>query len=201
MYSSSSKKNKTGKLHKFNNLLSLIVIGLPLYIIVLPFLPNVTYKIDQITNSKPLLVRVNTPSEPNKPTENIPTENTIVIPSMNLQKTIFDGSSVATLRKGVWHRPNTSNPAQGGNTIMAGHRYGYNGDGVFYHLDKVHKGDDIFVYWQSKKHHYVVNEIKVVPPTDLSVEASSALSEVTLYTCTPMWTFTDRLVIVAEEVI
>ena len=133
---------------------------------VLPLLPNITYKIDNVTGNKQPLVVANTPGASQKTPPPAPAENTLVIPSINLQKTIYDGSSLSNLSKGVWRRPLTSSPDQGHNTVLVGHRFGYNGDGVFYHLDKVNQGDKIFVYWFGKKHSYTVSKIIVVPPTD-----------------------------------
>ncbi len=190
---------KRSKLRRLNTVLSVIVVALSLYIVALPLVPNVTYEINKLTNIKPSLVRANTPGEPSKPVEEFPSENTLVIPSINLQKTIFDGDSIRTLEQGVWRRPATSDPTRGSNTVLVGHRYGYNGNGVFYHLDKVNKGDNIVLYWQGKKRTYTVTTVKVVEPDDAQVEAPTKSPILTLYTCTPMWSFTNRLVIVAEE--
>lgn len=190
---------KSGRLRTFNNVLSVVVICLSAYIVVLPLLPNVTYKINKATGNKPPLVIANTPGVSQKTPPPAPAENTLVIPSINLQKTIYDGTSLSNLSKGVWHRPLSSNPDLGHNTVFVGHRFGYNGDGVFYHLDKVSQGDKIFVYWSGKKHAYIVTQKIVVKPTDTQVEAKTSKSILTLYTCTPLWTFTDRLVIIAEE--
>jgi len=190
---------KTSRLRQFNNALSFVVICLSAYIVVLPLLPNITYKINKVTGNKPPLVIANTPGTTQKTPPPAPAENTLVIPSINLQKTIYDGASIANLSKGVWHRPLTSSPDQGHNTVLVGHRFGYNGDGVFYHLDKVNTGDKIYVYWSGKKHTYTVTQKLVVKPTDTQVEAKTSKSILTMYTCTPLWTFSDRLVVIAEE--
>ncbi len=188
------------KLRKFNNYLSLFVVCLSLYVITAPLLPNLTYKYNQLLDHKAPLVRANQGAEATKTSGNIPEQNTLVLPSINLQKLVFEGTALTTLEKGIWRRPNTSSPDKGGNTVLAGHRYGYNGDGVFYHLDKVHTGDNVVLYWQQKKYVYKVTQVKVVPPTDISVEGPSEKTKLTIYTCTPMWSFKDRLVVVAEEV-
>lgn len=187
-------------LRKVNNGLSVVVVGLSVYLLALPLLPAVTYNIDKATNSKAPLVRANLPDQTDRNPEVIPAANTLVIPSMNLQKEIFDGKSVNNLEKGVWHRPVTSNPMVPGNMVLVGHRYGNNGDGVFYHLDKVHVADDVIIYWQGKKYKYTVKVVKVVSATDISIESQTKESIVTIYTCTPMWSFKDRLVIVANKV-
>lgn len=101
------------------------------------------------------------------------------------------------MRIGSWHIPGTSSPDKGGNTVIAGHRYTYSGSGIFYHLDKVRVGDPIYIYWQHKRYSYTVKSIHVVAPTDVAIEAPTKRAQLTLYTCTPMWTFSHRLVVVA----
>lgn len=192
-------------LRRTNNVLSIIVVGMSVYIGVLPLLPKVTYKVDEVLHIQPALVKANLPvttaqDDPVSHTEEIPKDNTLVIPSINFAKVIYDGNSVDTLKKGLWRRPNTSTPGKGSNTVLAGHRYGYNGDGVFYHLDRVEIGDAIYMYWQGKKIKYSVESITVVSPDKISVEAPTQDPVLTLYTCTPLWSFTERLVIIAKEV-
>jgi sortase A len=105
-----------------------------------------------------------------------------------------------SLRLGVWHLPYTSTPDKGGNTVLVGHRFTYAGPAVFYHLDKVQVGDDVTMQWQNKTYTYTVTEVKVVPPTETSVEANTKDPQLTIYTCTPLWTAKNRLVIVAKPV-
>lgn len=203
MLSKKENKVKPSRLRGVNNLLSVVVVALSLYVLVFPLLPVVTYSLDKATNNKAPLVRANITTKSDDPSvsppENIPNQSTLVIPSINLQKVIFDGTSVGTLEKGVWHRPDTGNPNSGGNMVLVGHRYGYNGDGVFYHLDVVHISDKIVLYWQGKKYVYVVKNIKVVPPTETSIENQTGEELLTIYTCTPMWSFKDRLVVIAVK--
>lgn len=103
------------------------------------------------------------------------------------------------LHYGVWRLPYTSTPDKGGNTVLVGHRFTYTEpQGVFYFLDKIRVGDAITVYWQGKPYEYVVMSTSVVPPTDLAVEAQTTTPRLTLYTCTPLWTAQNRLIVVAE---
>ena len=199
MLNKKSDKAKPSRLRTVNNILSVVVVGLSLYVMIFPLLPAVTYSLDKATNNKPLLVRANLPNTSSDTKEEVPQENTLVIPSMNLQKPVFGGTSLDTLSKGVWHRPRTGNPVTGGNMVLVGHRYGYNGDGVFYHLDKVKQGDKIAVYWQGIKYTYFVRQIKVVPATNIEIEAQTVEPKLTIYTCTPLWSFKDRLVVIAVK--
>jgi LPXTG-site transpeptidase (sortase) family protein len=104
------------------------------------------------------------------------------------------------LHFGVWHLPGTGNPATGGNTVLAGHRFTYHDPAVFYHLDKVKTGDPIIMYWNHKKYTYKVTTILTVPPTEVSVQAPTKEPLLTIYTCTPLWTSKYRLVLQAKPV-
>jgi sortase A len=130
--------------------------------------------------------------------EPIPSENTLIIKSLGMREKIFEGESIYTVNRGVWRRPHTSTPDQGGNTVMVGHRFTYSGQSVFYNLDKVKQGDEITVFWNSKAYTYVVDGIGVVPPEAVEVEAPTAEPRLTLYTCAPLLTAKDRLVIRAK---
>ena len=120
--------------------------------------------------------------------------------SLGMEETINEGNSIATLRKGVWRLPHTSTPDKGGNTVLVGHRFTYSGQAVFYHLDKVKQGDRITIVWKGKLYSYEVKTIKVVPPTEVSVEANTKEPMLTIYTCTPLLTAKDRLVIQATPI-
>jgi len=58
-------------------------------------------------------------------------------------------------------------------------------------------GDELGIYWQGKIYTYKVNAIRVVEPTEISVESPSDSPKLTLYTCTPLWSAKQRLVIEA----
>jgi sortase A len=180
------------KLRTINNVLTVVVVAFALYIIAMPFLPAFSWwaRHEAPVISKPATVSLAT----------TPKDNTLVIPNLGLQEVINEGAGIHTLHFGVWHLPDTSSPDKGGNMVMAGHRYTYSGSGVFYHLDLVKTGDPIVLYWQHKRYNYTVSKTEVVPPTEVSVQAPSSDAHLTIYTCTPMWTFKNRLVVIAVPV-
>lgn len=167
----------------------MIVIALCLYIILAPFWPQAVYRAEK---APPLVV-----SEEKGTKEVIPKDNTLVIPSMKLQQTIHEGGKWA-LNKGIWHTPKTGSPESGGNMVLSGHRFTYGGPAVLYHMDKVKKGDKIIIYWQQKKYEYTVRNILVVPPTRSEIQNQTEEPLLTIYTCTPLITAKNRLVIQAE---
>lgn len=172
------------------------MVGLCVYIIAAPLLPNLTFWWNKsiVKNSPPLVAAAENPEQ----TEAIPAENTLVIPRLNLQQPIHSGNRWEGLKKGVWQNTHASSPGDGFNTVLMGHRFTYGGPAVFYHLDKVQTGDKIIVYWQQQKYEYVVDEIIEVPPTAVEVEQKDVGREqLTIYTCTPLVTAKNRLVIKA----
>jgi LPXTG-site transpeptidase (sortase) family protein len=178
-----------------NNALTVVVVLFSLYILAGPYIPQIRWWVSPpaFSNQVPGHGKVIAHTA-------IPKDNLLIIPRLGMRQTVNTGPTLAELRKGTWLIPKTSTPDQPSNTVIAGHRYTYAGPGVFYFLDKVQLHDSIIIDWQGKEYTYRVSSIKVVPPTDSSVQAASKSSELTIYTCTPLWTFKNRLVVTAPLV-
>lgn len=117
------------------------------------------------------------------------------------QRIITHGTSLSILndpKTGVGHYTSTALPGEVGNFSIAGHRRG-NG-GVFLNLDKLRMGDEISVQIQSTVYTYrVTEEPFVVKPHEVWVlDSKPGKRELTITTCTPMWSFHDRLIVKAE---
>jgi LPXTG-site transpeptidase (sortase) family protein len=185
------------RLSRVNTLLLVLIIGVNAYTIALPVMPAVLFWYK--ARHTDTVVRLNNKLHPLQKTGGTTTAiegDRIVIPSMQLDQPIYTGSDMRTLNKGLWLRPVASTPDKGGNTVIAGHRFTYsNPRGTLYFLDRVKPGDEIGVFWHGKKYLYRVSESKVVPATATEVESPSAISQLTLYTCTPLWNPKDRLVV------
>jgi LPXTG-site transpeptidase (sortase) family protein len=179
-----------------NQALSVVVIVLALYILVWPFLPS--FQLWWRTHFQAGNGYVYNSKLEKKKGKPIPKDNRIVLPSLRMNEAINDGPTMATLRKGIWHRPATSSPDKGGNTVLVGHRFTYAGSAVFYNLDKLKPGDKIIVYWQHKEYDYKVQLSEVVSPNASQIEQATNDPILTLYTCTPLWSAHDRLVIIAR---
>lgn len=186
----------SSKLRRFNNLLTIIVISVGMYLIIMPFLPQISFWFKQKTG------KINNDivySEDNKPgSKPIPQDNRLVIPQMGLDATVNEGKYASTLKAGLWRRPHTSTPDKGGNTVIVGHRFTYKDPAIFYHLDKLKEGDEFALFWQGKEYKYKVSSIKTVEPTQTEIEDNSIEPILTLYTCTPMWTSKYRLIITSN---
>lgn len=186
-------------LRHFNDALTLIVVALCLYVILAPLLPNLSFWWNRsVTHATPPLVAAL--EDPKNP-EPIPDKNMLVVPGLKLEQEIHESRDQSALKKGIWRYPQASAPDEGMNTVLVGHRFTYGGPAVFYHLDKVKVGDQIVVYWQKQKYEYRVEKITEVPPTAVEIQRKDTGKDMlTIYTCTPLVTAKNRLVIQATLV-
>lgn len=185
-------------LRHINTSLLVAIVVVNGYLIVMPFLPRLLFWYDGRgqTTYRHLAAAAASPS-PAAPIPNVP--NQLVIPSMLYDQPIIEGATIRALHYGPWRLPAGSTPDKGGNTVIAGHRFTYtNPRGTFYSLDKVKVGDQIAVYWQSHKYRYQVTLTEIVPPTDIAVVEQTTQPQLTLFTCTPLWSPKDRLVVIAR---
>lgn len=110
---------------------------------------------------------------------------------------IIRGTDQATLDTGAAGAYEWSGPGETGVFAMAAHRVG--AGGPFLNLNHVHVGDSISVSDSTTNYTYHVTSVEVVKPDDTSVlKGSSSRSEIALITCTPITTYSDRLVVKAE---
>jgi sortase A len=180
------------KLRHLNTGLSLLLMMLALYIIAWPFLPSFSW---WAQHDLPLVSNV---LNADVKVEATPNANSLIVPSLGLREEIYEGAGVETVNRGVWHRPATSSPDKGSNTVLVGHRFTYSGQSVFYNLDKVKVGDEVVVFWNQQRYNYKVYEIITVPPEAVEIETATDNSILTLYTCTPLLTAKDRLIVKAS---
>ena len=184
------------KLSRINTGLLVAIILVNAYIILLPVVPGLLFQLQKRNPARMQHLEHVIHSPTAKPAA--PQPNQLIVPSMAFDEPIYEGPTLTTLRKGLWRLPIGSTPDKGGNTVIAGHRFTYtNPRGVLYNLNQVKIGDDMGVIWNNKKYVYKVTNIQQVPPNDTAVEALSTTSELTVYTCTPLWLPKDRLVVTA----
>lgn len=189
---------------RVNHLLSWVVVLFGLYLVSLPLLPHVHFYL-YLWHKKPveahnitLSPRVAQAVNPEEGVVAVPTDNRLQIDTIGVDGTVFEGKSVNTLSKGIWRRPLTSTPDKGGNTVLVAHRYLYHsGPNTFYLLDKVSVGQDITLWWEGKKYLYTISEVKIVEPDAVEIEKPTPDARLTLYTCTPLFSASKRLVVIA----
>jgi sortase A len=142
-------------------------------------------------------------------------ESKLIIPKINVDVPVIYGvanthdAQMAAMQNGVAHFaiPGANSvPGQIGNTSLSGHSsndlfepgdYKF----VFAQLDKLQNGDTIYVNYQGTRYSYVVTKKEVVAPSDgqkLVYQTDKPI--LTLITCTPLGTSTNRLLVTAEQV-
>lgn len=121
------------------------------------------------------------------------------IPSVGVDVVVVEGISDSALRAGAGHYPSTALPCQAGNVGVAGHRTTYGAP--FRELDEVRPGDEVILETPVGSCTYRVTEAPfAVPPTRIDVVAPSEAALLTLTTCHPEGSASERLVLRAELV-
>jgi len=120
---------------------------------------------------------------------------TIDIPEIGLQMVVVQGTDVIRLQQGPGHYPNTPLPGEAGNAAIAGHRTTYLHP--FYNLNELNPGNPIFITTTQGAFQYDVVSSQAVSPSDVSVVDATTDPELTLTTCTPRYSASQRLVVKA----
>jgi sortase A len=122
----------------------------------------------------------------------------IDIKKIGVDAAVVEGVGVADLQKGPGHYPGSPLPGQIGNAAIAGHRTTYGAP--FYRLNELRAGDPILVTTKASPvpWRYVVVSSKSVSPDDVSVLNPTPTAMLTLTTCTPRFSASQRLVVVAR---
>jgi len=122
----------------------------------------------------------------------------IQIPVIHVDQFVVDGTTDADLRRGVGHYTGSPLPGRPGNVAMAGHRTTYGAP--FNRLGDLRPGDTIIASTLTGRFLYVVASKMNVWPSQTSVLDDYGDNRLTLTTCTPEFSATQRLVVVAELV-
>ena len=127
-------------------------------------------------------------------------KNRLIISGAGINMPIFLSDNDKVLSKGGWMYSGNSTPDKGGNTVIFGHRWLYKPpiQNTFYNLDKVAIGDQFSINWNGTTYNYRVSEIKIVNPNDVYVLNPTDTPQVTLITCTPLFSTKQRLVVIGK---
>ncbi len=123
---------------------------------------------------------------------------TITIPSIDVSMVVVEGTGTAQLQAGPGHYSNTPMPGQDGNAAIAGHRTTYLHP--FYDLNELVPGDPITVVTLQGIFLFHVTSSQSVLPSDVSVISATRTPTLTLTTCTPRYSASQRLVVHATLV-
>jgi len=130
-----------------------------------------------------------------------PPEGSVVahlqIPAIGVDQYVVEGTAEGDLQKGPGHYIGTAMPGQVGNVAIAGHRTTYGAP--FYNLNELAPGDEIDLTTVSGMSlDYVVTQPPVpVAPGDTKILNYFGDNRLTLTTCNPRYSSTQRLVVVA----
>ena len=122
----------------------------------------------------------------------------ISIPKIAVQMVVVEGTDAEQLRSGPGHYPGTPLPGEQGNVAIAGHRTTYLHP--FYDLNELGPGDDVNVLTVQGLFVYEVTTSQAVAPTDVAVVAPTPTPMLTLTTCNPRYSASQRLVVQAKLV-
>ncbi len=119
------------------------------------------------------------------------------IPAIGVDEYVVQGTAEGDLAMGPGHYAGTAMPGQGGNVAIAGHRTTYGAP--FNDLNSLVPGDPIFLTSDAgTKLKYTVSRAPVaVAPSDVAVLNYFGDNRLTLTTCNPRFSSSQRLVVVA----
>lgn len=120
------------------------------------------------------------------------------IDKIDLKLPVLEGATKANMKHAAAHMKETAPIGEIGNAAIAAHRARTAGR-LFNRLNEVGKGDTITVLTSGEEYTYVVYDVSVVEPTDVSVlEGNGDDRILTLITCDPLVNPTHRLIIHAK---
>jgi sortase A len=188
-------------------ILEFLVLGLIIYLIAMPFYPGLKFRLSQMINKNTangeVAEQAKEPMADQGPAELKDNIYRVKIAKIGVDIPVIESkNSDYALSKGAWRLPETSTPDKGGNTVISAHRFKYlpPSSETFYLLDKLEAGDLMTVFWAGKKYQYRVATKKIIPPEDLSILEPTQKPILTLFTCDPIYSEKNRLVVIGELV-
>jgi sortase A len=120
----------------------------------------------------------------------------IRIPKLDIKFVFVQGVSADDLEKGPGHYGGTALPGQRGTVGIAGHRTTYLAP--FRHLDQLARGDEVELKMPYGRFVYSIERSMVVSPTNATGLRGVRHDRLVLTTCTPPFSASKRLVVVAR---
>ena len=133
------------------------------------------------------------------------TENRVIIPKIGVN--IAYGKGAVALDRGAeWRSQSSGTPADGGNFVIAAHRFsiqptpmGTIEKSPFYNIDKLQNGDKVIIDYSGKRYGYEIYKEFNVHPTQIEIEARTNDPILTLYSCGLDGAEGDRYVLQAKR--
>ena len=122
----------------------------------------------------------------------------LVIPRIHLDMVVVQGVDTASLKKGPGHYPSSAFPWEDhGRVAIAGHRTTYLHP--FWSLNEMRPGDAIKIETEYGTFRYRVTRVLTQSPWDRSVLDQTDQPSLVLTTCTPRFSASQRLVVLADR--
>ena len=120
----------------------------------------------------------------------------IVIPSIDVDIVVVQGTSTGDLTTGPGHYPQTPFPGQAGTTAIAGHRTTYLAP--FRHIDQIEAGDEIRLEMPYAAFTYIVQRHEVVDPSDVGILRPVGYDQLVMTACHPPYSASHRYVVFSK---
>lgn len=117
----------------------------------------------------------------------------IRIPAIGVDHPVVQGDDWEQLKLGVGQHSGSAFPGQNGNVVLSAHNDIY-GE-IFRHLDRLAVGNEIILSTATQDFTYLVEDIRIVAPTDVWVMAPTEVAQVTLISCFPYRINTHRIAV------
>ena len=122
----------------------------------------------------------------------------LVIPRLDTEMVVVNGTDAATLRKGPGRDPRTFMPGQGELVYIAGHRTTY--AAPFSDIDELRRGDRVTLRVPYATFVYRVTGHVIVPATDIDRLRSQGREVLALQACHPRFFASHRYIVYARPV-
>lgn len=138
-------------------------------------------------------------------------ENRLYMPQINVDIPVVElqpgEAESKALDRGALHRvPENGNPKDGGNYVLAAHRFTLGltpaqtrAQSPFYHIDQMKVGDEVYVDYSGVRYAYKITATKTVAPSDVAIEDKTSDAQLTVYSCTLSGANDGRVVLFAKQ--
>ena len=120
----------------------------------------------------------------------------IQIPKTGVDQTVREGIEQMVIDAGPAHWPGTAEFGGWGNVVLAGHRSSHSSP--FLRNAELVAGDEIILSDATGTYHYAVTSVEVVPATALWIKDQHPGRALTIFTCHPIGSSAERLVVHAD---
>lgn len=120
----------------------------------------------------------------------------ILIPSIDADYVVVQGTEEADLKLGPGHYPDTALPGQGRTVAIAGHRTTYGAP--FNRIDSIDVGDPITLEMPYGRFTYKVTRTRIVDPDQVGIVRDVGHDRLVLTSCHPLYSAAQRYAVIAD---